>query len=179
MARLELGSHEGNRGGIDCILQVWDGIRQCLWCAALASLLFCFPTIANASQVKMLVARTTIYPGQAIHMGSLSWKNWRGSKQQLVGYLTEPREAVGKVARRTLIAGRPIAITDLRVPNVVGQGQVVTIVFRSAAIQIVGRAVALQGGSTGALVRVRNVDSRRVIIGTVQNDGSVLVGAPR
>ena len=179
MARFEFDSGEGEGLGIGCVQQICAALRQCLWGAALAWIVFCFPSIANASQVKMLVARTTIYPGQAIHMGSLSWKNWRGSKQQLVGYLTEPREAVGKVARRTLIAGRPIAITDLRVPNVVGQGQVVTIVFRSAAIQIVGRAVALQGGSAGALVRVRNVDSRRVIIGTVQNDGSVLVGAPR
>ncbi|MEM7747696.1 MAG: flagellar basal body P-ring formation chaperone FlgA [Pseudomonadota bacterium] len=144
-----------------------------------AAVAFIVPSVASASQVKLLVARTTIYPGQAIHADSLRWRSWRGTKQRLRGYLMELNGVVGKVARRTLVAGRPIAHTDLRVPNLITQGQVVSIIFRSGAIQIVGRAVAMQAGAGGSMIRVRNVDSRRIIIGVVQNDGSVLVGAPR
>lgn len=157
----------------------WSALRRCIWCVAVAVIMALHPTTASGSQSKLLVARTTIYPGQVIHADSLRWTTWRGSKQRLRGYLTEIDGVAGKVARRTLVAGRPIAISDLRVPNLIDNGQVVSIIFRSGAIQIIGRAVALQAGADGTAIRVRNLDSRRVIVGVVQKDGSVLVGAPR
>jgi flagella basal body P-ring formation protein FlgA len=45
-------------------------------------------------------------------------------------------------------------------------------------LTITGSAIALQSGATGDVVSVRNVDSGRIIKGTIGSDGAVHVGGP-
>jgi flagella basal body P-ring formation protein FlgA len=85
---------------------------------------------------------------------------------------------VGKVARQTLLPGRPVTQAALREPHAITQGQTTLVIFQSGALTITGNAIALQSGATGDVVSVRNVDSGRTIKGKIGADGAVHVGIP-
>ncbi|TGS51712.1 flagellar basal body P-ring formation protein FlgA, partial [Mesorhizobium sp. M1D.F.Ca.ET.183.01.1.1] len=59
----------------------------------------------------------------------------------------------------------------------VEQGASVQVYFTAGALTISATAVTLQPGAAGDLVKVRNVDSGKIISGTVMADGSIRVGA--
>jgi flagella basal body P-ring formation protein FlgA len=81
------------------------------------------------------------------------------------------------VARRTLLPGRYIPLNSLRDAYIVEQGAPVQVMFVAGALTISATGVTLQPGSAGDLVKVRNIDSGKILSGTVMADGSVRVGA--
>ncbi|MGI9465405.1 MAG: flagellar basal body P-ring formation chaperone FlgA, partial [Aestuariivirgaceae bacterium] len=89
-----------------------------------------------------------------------------------------PEQVVGKVARRTLLRGKPISLNALRDPYLVVKGHPVRVVYATAGITIVTYATSLKSGGEGEMIRVRNVDSGKIISGIVQTDGSLLVRRP-
>jgi flagella basal body P-ring formation protein FlgA len=100
-----------------------------------------------------------------------------GSAEQAVA-TTSSDGLIGKVARQTLLPGRPVTQAALREPHAITQGQAALVIFQSGALTITGSAIALQSGATGDVVSVRNVDSGRIIKGTIGSDGAVHVGGP-
>jgi flagellar basal body P-ring formation protein FlgA len=128
------------------------------------------------SAVMLPVPRITIYPGQVVTGDMLEWRQWNAADPRLEAAARRIDQVAGQVARRTLVPRYPIALAELRQAAALEQGQVVTIVFRGHAITILGKGVMLQQGAVGSSVRVRNVDSARVVVGRVTEDGSVVVG---
>jgi flagella basal body P-ring formation protein FlgA len=122
------------------------------------------------------VPRITLYPGDIIVNEMLvDRKIAPGSPK--AGAVFETREPVlGKVARRTLLAGQPIPVNGIRDPYAITQGSPVLIVFEAEGVLITARGTALQSGGAGDPVSVRNVSSGAIIIGTARADGSVRVG---
>lgn len=133
---------------------------------------------AQQTGVRVPVPRQTIYPGQRIHADMIAWRIWRG-RRNLSGLVTEEDVLIGKVARSTLLPNRAIYIAALREPHAVDKGQMVGLFFKLNGIEIYGKGIAQQSGAVGAYVQVQNVDSGRLISGTVQRDGSVRVGGRR
>ena len=84
-------------------------------------------------------------------------------------------DLVGKVARRTLLPGRPIPAIAVEEPRAVSTGGQVTLVYDREGLSIVAKAQALQNGFVGQVVQVRNLDSGLTITGVVQADGTVRV----
>ena len=148
--------------------------------AQLIAAVFCLAGAlsAHAGQVLLPVPRVTIYPGQVIEKGMLVDRAFRsGSAEQAVATPSSDG-LIGKVARQTLLPGRPISQVALRAPHAITQGQSALIIFQSGALTITGNAIALQSGATGDVVSVRNVDSGRIIKGMIGSDGAVHVGGP-
>ncbi len=83
---------------------------------------------------------------------------------------------VGKVARWTLLPGMPIQMNAVTEPNAISNGARVRVVFEQDGLDIETYAIALQAGSVGQVISVRNPDSGMTISGVVQADGSVRVG---
>lgn len=131
--------------------------------------------VAQRAGVRVPVLRQTLYPGQRIQPGMLAWRVWRGSAN-LSGVARASDDLVGKVARSTLLPNRLVFTAALREPHVVDKGQIVGLYFKFSGIEIHGKGIAQQAGVVGAFVQVRNIDSGRMIAGTVQRDGSVRVG---
>ena len=142
--------------------------------------LSCLTATAHAApgQVQLPVPRVTIYPGQAIDRAMLVQRAFRDNGSDLAASVPSSEALVGKVARQTLLPGRPIGFNAIREPHAVTQGQATVIVFQSGALTITGSAIALQSGAAGDVVSVRNADSGRIIKGTIGPDGSVHVGDP-
>ena len=83
---------------------------------------------------------------------------------------------VGKVARLTLLPGHAIPFAGISNRKLVATGADVTLTYSEGGLTIVTTGSALQDGSVGDLVRVRNGESGVTVSGAVQADGSVKVG---
>lgn len=129
----------------------------------------------GAEERTLPVPLAVIYPGDVIRdfmLGERSFGFGAGSD----GSVAETRGAlVGKIARRTLLPDRPIPIIAIDAPKVVSINAAVKIVFDEGGMVIVAYGSALQAGSVGDLIRVRNQDSGLVVNGRVQADGSIRV----
>lgn len=123
------------------------------------------------------IPNRVIYPGETIETAALKEVTLRQGKQAPEAVAMASSDIEGKVARRTLLPGRYIPLSSIRDAYVVEQGAPVQLVFTAGALTISATAVTLQPGSAGDLVKVRNIDSGKVLSGTVMADGSVRVGA--
>ncbi|MBP1764266.1 MAG: flagella basal body P-ring formation protein FlgA [Firmicutes bacterium] len=90
------------------------------------------------------------------------------------GYLTDPAEVIGSAARRPLAPGAVVAKNILEKPLLIRQGATVTIVAKTGLLEVTAMGEALQDGKSGQLIRVRNLQSRKIILAQVLDEGTVL-----
>ncbi|WP_040456922.1 flagellar basal body P-ring formation chaperone FlgA [Hoeflea sp. 108] len=130
-----------------------------------------------AEQEVVLVPNRVIYPGEAIALSSLKEVALRPGKVRPDGVATLPAELDGRVAKRTLLPGRYVPVNALREAWLVERGAAVQVVFAAGALMISASGVTLEPGAAGDVVKVRNIDSGKILTGTVMADGSIHVGA--
>jgi flagella basal body P-ring formation protein FlgA len=133
---------------------------------------------ARAAELELPVPRITLYPGDVIGEEHLAQRAFI-ARTVARSTVHETREGlVGKVARRTLLPGQPIPVAGVRDPYAVVQGKAAMVVFEAGGLTITASATALQNGSVGDVVSLRNLDSGTIIKGTVAPDGTVRLAAP-
>ncbi|MER9135848.1 flagellar basal body P-ring formation chaperone FlgA [Mesorhizobium sp. M0830] len=125
----------------------------------------------------VLIPNRVIYPGQTIELAALKQVTLIAGKHKPDGVVTRAEELDGKVAKRTLLPGRYIPSTAIREAWLVEQGASVQVFFIAGGLTISATAVTLQPGAAGDLVKVRNVDSGKILSGTVMTDGTIQVSA--
>jgi flagella basal body P-ring formation protein FlgA len=89
----------------------------------------------------------------------------------------EPPPVVGMAAAAAIPAGtviQPSLVKAAPVVRVVRRNQTVVMRIRGEGFAITAVGQALQDGRPGDLIRVQNVDSKRVVTARVQEDGSVI-----
>jgi flagella basal body P-ring formation protein FlgA len=132
---------------------------------------------AASGEETVLVPTRVIYPGETIALDALKEVTLRQGKVAPAAVAMADTPVEGKIARRTLLPGRYIAVNSLREAYLVDQGAAVQVMFVSGNLTISASAITLQAGSAGDLIKVRNIDSGKVFSGTVMADGSIRVGA--
>lgn len=154
-------------------MAMFSGTLFAMRCAALA--LIAVSGAAMAQPVILPVPRAVIYPGDIIRQEMLTGQPMRPGA--LVGsqFVTSADALIGKMARRTLLPGRPILSTTIREPYSIRQGQACLAVYQSSGLTITGQVVALEAGSVGETISARNPDSGLSIRGIVQPDGTLRV----
>ena len=108
----------------------------------------------------------TIYPGDVI--GNAHARRSELSRRDQ-GQCRDPRRAeliVGKVARRTLVPGKPITANAIAEPDLVKRGTIIRAYLNEGGLSITTLVLPLQSGALGAIIQCRNVDSGRVIMGS-------------
>ena len=128
------------------------------------------------AQEIVFIPNRVIYPGETIEMAALKEVTLKPDRVIPPGVVIRATELDGKVAKRTLLPGRYIAAAALRDAWVVEQGAAVQMVFMAGGLVISATGVTLQPGAAGDLVRVRNIDSGKILSGIVMADGSIRVG---
>jgi len=131
---------------------------------------------ALADRLPFLVPVKTIYPGQIISDTGLKEKLFYIKREAASLYVDKLEQVMGKITRRTLIAGKPIALSAITAQLLIERGQQVRMVFNADTLSISSIGVALQPGSIGDVIRLRNIDSGVVVSGRVQEDGHVEIG---
>jgi flagella basal body P-ring formation protein FlgA len=143
--------------------------------AAIAGLVAICALPADAQDAGLPTPKAVIYPGDLI------------LDQMLVDVPDAVRDGpgpfvnsgaliVGKVARLTLLPGHAIPFAGVANRKLVTNGQEVRLVFSEGGLLIMTTGAAMQDGSIGDIVRVRNSDSGVTVSGAIQADGSVSVG---
>lgn len=125
----------------------------------------------------VLIPNRVIYPGETLVLGALKKVTLVPGKNKPDAVATRAEELEGRIAKRTLLPGHYIPVNAIRQPWVVEQGAPVQVIFAAGSLMISAAAVTLEPGSTGDLVKVRNIDSGKIFSGTVMADGTIRVGA--
>jgi flagellar basal body P-ring formation protein FlgA len=125
----------------------------------------------------VLIPNRVIYPGETIELAALKKVTLIAGKHKPDAVATRAEELDGKVAKRTLLPGRYIPSAAVREAWLVEQGASVQVFFIAGGLTISATAVTLQPGAAGDLVKVRNVDSGKILSGTVMADGTIQVSA--
>lgn len=126
------------------------------------------------AQLKVLVAAQPLARGGQVDAAMLSTAE-RDVAQLPYGYFTRRNAVLGQILRRNLAPGEVLTPGVLRPPLLVRRGQVVTLTAGAEGFSVSTQGVALQDGARGALVRVRNSRSKRVVQGVVTASGQVMV----
>jgi len=87
-----------------------------------------------------------------------------------VGYVTDVSQHARATLRHPLPAGAILTSDDLLPDYMVRQGEQVTMVAGIDGIQVRASGLALQSGRYGALIRVQNASSAKVVQGIVEAD---------
>lgn len=117
-----------------------------------------------------------VYPGEIIDDSMITERPVGASGTGRLYVVSEKSELIGKVARRTLLPGRPVLASTVKIPDLISRGARVTVIFSDGGLMIHAQAMALEAGSAGDRIRIRNTDSGVTINGTVQADGTIRVG---
>jgi len=145
--------------------------------AGLSLLVGCLASVApvSAGVVRLPVPNVTLYPGDMLSADMLSSRRFRSSAAARTPVARNADEIVGKVARRTLLRGKPIALHALREPYLVKKGNPVRVVYSVGGLVITTYATSLKSGSLGEVIQARNIDSGKIIVGVIAQDGSLMM----
>lgn len=91
------------------------------------------------------------------------------------GIIFDPQQILGRELARPLNGGTTFRINQLREPNVIKRGQVVTLRAGAGGLQVEIQGKALSDATAGERVLVSNLTSGRQVEGTANSDGSVTV----
>ncbi|MFN2355672.1 MAG: flagellar basal body P-ring formation chaperone FlgA [Desulfopila sp.] len=88
---------------------------------------------------------------------------------------TNLRRILGKRLKRTIRAHDVIHSSDVEIPPLIQRGQLVKIIIRTGTMHLSATGVARRDGKQGEIIRVRNVNSNKLIQGRVTAAGTVEV----
>jgi flagella basal body P-ring formation protein FlgA len=89
--------------------------------------------------------------------------------------ITEDQDLVGFELAQVVQQGRPVTRRDLVERTLVKKGQFVDAIASEGVLSLRMRAVAVDGGPAGAVIRVRNLDTRKEFFAQVINENQVQV----
>lgn len=98
-------------------------------------------------------------------------------KDKLSGLIIQDaKEIIGKSAKKTLQPNKPIKPSELMSPTIINKGQKVTLQFNKTALIIETLGVALEAGGLDDIIKLKNIDSGKLVIGRIKNAQVVEVG---
>jgi flagella basal body P-ring formation protein FlgA len=124
--------------------------------------------------VETIVPIRLVNRGEIIQAGDVAVE--RRPRDGLPGeFAPDIKAVVGKAARRQLQPGQILRSADLQRQEIIARNEVVTVVYESPGIQLTMRGRAQEAGAQGDLISIQNLQSRKVLQGTVIAPGRVAV----
>jgi len=124
--------------------------------------------------VQMPVLTRRMKRNDIIGERDIAWKTVR-AKYVNTNTIRDAGALVGFSPRRPIAANRTIRTGDVQAPVLVARGKRVTILLKTAAMQLTAAGKALQSGAMGDVVRVQNSNSGSIIEAVVVGDRKVAV----
>ena len=120
------------------------------------------------------VARTALVRGAVIQSRHFQLVTREVSGNPAL-YLTDRQNIIGKIVTRPMAAGQPLLVSNLAAARLIRRGQKVVILAKIEGLHVKMQGIALQDGSRGSTIKVRNQSSRRIVEGTVIRPGTIMV----
>jgi flagellar basal body P-ring formation protein FlgA len=132
---------------------------------------------AKAGMVEIPVPIATLQAGQRIGAADLSRKSFYVSDIAANLFVTSNSEVEGRVAKRALVRGKPIALFYLQPLGLVEIGVPTKVTIENEGISISATLIPIQSGVAGQLIDARNPESGKVVRVIVTEDGHLQVPA--
>jgi flagella basal body P-ring formation protein FlgA len=128
----------------------------------------------QASADDVLVAARNIKKGEIVSQDDFSYDSVKSNKN----YLTHVDLSSNNVkAARNIDSGKPIRKTDLYNDSAIihkGERVVARFVRKNLSIEI--PCIALTNGNVNEFVKIKTIDTNKVLTGKASEDGSVMIG---
>jgi len=122
----------------------------------------------------VLTARQPLTRGTRIQPGDLELVE-RNLSSLPYGYYSDIQAITGQVAKRTIKTATVITPQLLQPPRLIKRGQRVTLIAETGPLKIRSSGTAMSDGKSGDLIRVKSVNSSRIVDGIVISEGVVKV----
>lgn len=126
--------------------------------------------MSGAAHADTVIAARTLLDGQVIAATDLAV-----APGDVLGTFSDPRAAIGQKASGQIHAGRPIGPTDVQPTMTVERNAIVTLRYQSGGLNLTAEGRTLEQGTAGQVIRVMNLGSRNTLLGTVAENGEILV----
>lgn len=127
---------------------------------------------------QVVVAAHAISPGHTLGPADLQLLQ-RDRAGLPPGALQDESQAEGRVLRFGVAAGQSLTESMLSGPRLIHYGQAVSLIAEGDGVRLVALGIALQDGSQGQTVLVRNAQSGKVVSGVVDARGDVVAALLR
>lgn len=143
--------------------------------AASISMLLLAAKLANASTGHTIpVLMKDLKRGGIVTHEILASQTFSG--ERIPSFMVQnPGTIIGKEAKRNLRAGTPLYHKQFREVPAVRKGSLATIIFNKGRVKLTTDGTVMEDGEAGELVRILNRDSKQMLKGIVQNNGTILV----
>lgn len=88
------------------------------------------------------------------------------------GVIESFNEIKGMVSKRLLRSSQIISMNMFEEPELVKKGDIVKVLLSSGALTVKAKGIALNNAKKGEVLRVKNIDSKRIISTIVDSDGT-------
>lgn len=112
--------------------------------------------------------------GDAIGNDDINWTDVRADAVR-ADIVLDPRQMIGLEPRRAVRAGIPVRLSELQRPVLVTRNSTVTMVLQTPYMALTVQGRASEDGGRGDVVRVTNLQTKRVVEGVVDGPSRVLV----
>lgn len=89
--------------------------------------------------------------------------------------VTDAKSIIGQSPRATISTNRPIRMTEVSSPVIIKKGEPVQLTYTNAYMSLKTTGIALQDGSKGDMIRIKNEKSEKAVSGRVAAAGVVEV----
>lgn len=128
--------------------------------------------------VEVPVLSRALRPGSPIRPTDIVWKRVRAN-QVRNDIVTDPSDFEGREPKRPLNANTMVRRTDLQTPLTVSKGMLVTMIFHSSSMVLTASGRALEAGTVGDFISVRNTQTKTTVDAKVIGPNRVEVAALR
>ena len=126
------------------------------------------------AMIDVPVPVTTLRPGETIRADDIRWQPVRA---RLVSdsTVTDAANLIDMEPRRALRQDTPVRRADLRRPQTVSKGNIVTMLYETRAMTLSATGVAENSGTDGEIIRVRNRQTKLVVDARITGPDRVAV----
>ncbi len=124
--------------------------------------------------VRVPVLRAPLKNGDIIGNTDINWIEM-GENTIQHDIILSKDELIGMTPRRMAKSGKPLRSNELAPPELVGRGDMITILYEDGPLALSAKGKALQPGGKGDLIRIVNIASNRSIQGIISGDHEVVV----
>lgn len=128
--------------------------------------------VFQVTEIPVLTRHITAY--EVITQHDIEWQQVRSDKVSRETAM-DLSDLVGMSPKRGLRPGLPVRLSEIAAPLVVSKKSLVTIIFQHPFMTLTAQGRSLQSGAVGDVIRVRNVQSNKIVDAEVIGAGKAVV----
>jgi len=113
----------------------------------------------------VLVLTRSVKKGETLKESDVVTRSIRVNKPDV--YASRFSEIAGRLLRKNLSRGEPVALDLLIGAPIIEKGKSVAIVMRNAGLTVQTKGEALESGALGDVIKVRNMSSKAVLTAVI------------